>query len=425
VTLGNRDRDPRIRHLLPGDAGDSRHAPARHRVPRTPWAAALVGGAAAFTLILVVFGLGGRQPEDTASTTIPELAGDEPVDFTTTTLLRPETLADRLGNDVESVRLATIAPDGSSEILLWHTDSLTPRHYPISTDVPEPDFDASGKFVAYVDDGAIFVQQAGHHLETPLVEGGRGFAWHPTDEARLAFAMTGVAGTDVLVGRASTIAPEVNIVFSVPGRASLVSWGDWGYALAFDESSTIAGGVPGVLILDAAGRPTRAIGGVWLESSGGTTLIEGPSAETAPIWTELLRASSLAPTVVDTPVGLDLVDENLESYGVFAGETSDSLDVMIDDAGDRVAITALTRTSNDGGLLTVGGVSLTILDFNENVPRVIAFRDEVYPIGFVRGGQALAVQSAATGELLIVDTRTGATVRLPIEAGTRILDAWL
>jgi hypothetical protein len=420
MTLGNRDRDPRIRHLPPGDAEGLPSSPAK----RTPHAAALIGGPAVFLVILVVFGLGGAEPQAPPNTTLAGLIGDDPVDFAPPGTLAPS-LGERLGNDVESLRLATITAEGATEVLLWLADGMSPRRYPISSRALDARFDVSGKFVAYVDGETVYLQQTGHRLEMPLLETARGFAWHPTDEARMAFGIIGPTGTDILEGHATALTSRAAIVASVPGDVTVVGWGDWGYALAFDASSVLGGGVPGILVVDGDGAPLRAIAGEWLDSAGGTILVRGPDAETAAAWTQRIETAAPAPVVAPTPVGVDLIDENLESYGVFAGDTTASFDVVMDDSGDHVAITAGTKPSNDGGQLVPGAVSVTIVDFNERVPRVVGFSEDVTPVGFVRGGQALAVQSAMTGELLLVDTRTGATVRLPIAPGTSILDAWL
>lgn len=420
MTPGDRDRDSRIRHLPPADGVPARLTSPDAAPPPRRRMLALSGVGVTFLLILVVFGLDGRQAEETTATTIPDLVGDPEVGLTTTTASLPPRLSELLGNDVESLRLATVTSDDATEVLLWHADATSPRHYPVAQRPLTARFDASAKFVAYEEDGQVYVQQAGHRLELPLVESARGFAWHPTDEARMAFAITGPIGTDILEGMANPMRTTASIVASVPGVVRLVSWGDWGYAVAFDADSDLGAGVPGVLVIDPAGLPLRVTGGEVLEAAGGAILVLGPDTSTAAAWTERLTASGIAAEVVDAPVGLHLLDPDLVSREVFTSSSSGTLDVLVDGSGDRIAV---SPAGPDGA--PVPTTTITVVDFAGRVPRVIAFNEPVLAIDFVRGGRALAVQSTATGELLIVDASTGATVRLPVPRNVTIVDASL
>lgn len=399
--------EPRIRHLPPGGTEPEAVDDVRPAVPRF---VAIAAGSIVVLVILAVFGLGGvGEPVPTSTTQLA--GGDDVPEVTSTSVVLPPTLSDLLGNDVETLGLVVAQPDLSNEVWLWFPDTFTPREYDVAIQTRQASFDTSGKFVAFATGNDIWVAGTGRSALHPL-EDQRGFAWHPFDEGTFAYATPSGTGTAVVVGRVGALPvtpPVTEQVALVPGSARLLTWGPWGYTVAIDDQY--------VLVLDAAGQPSRAAAARVIAAGGSSLVAEGLPVELAQTWAETVFPG--LSVVVSGWDGVEIVDETLTpvpaSIPVRQAAAS-SPAFVFDDTGRRYAYIASQLP---------GSTSVNVIDLDGRAPRVIAFRERVTVVGFVRDGQALAVVGLDDGGLMIVDAGTGATSVLPIDDAVTILDVAL
>lgn len=397
--------DERIRHLPPD--GEGRPPQGRAHYTPSPRVVLFASIAAVLGVILLVFGLGGGDPIDVTATTQAGLAASGAVpNITTSTLPPPPKLTELLGQDTGPLRLI-VDEDGTTTARLWFPDRRSARTYAVSAPVDSVTLDATGVFAAYRQGGALWVGQVGHTSVTFVSDRVDGVAWHPSREGVFAYIAEEDHGTFLWTAAGIAeldLVQDLDLVAAVPRGTTLAGFGSWGFAVTMPVA-----GVPYAVVLDPSGAPVRGLGGTIVTAGGDKLLVEGDGPTPPP--------GDMPFAVFPSHDGFALVDISLTNVLLELGGTAAELpDVLIDRDGGRVALSTVT---------SAGRTSITVIDFASRVPRVLPFDDRATTIAFVRNGEALALQNATSGDLSIVDWRTGAQAVVPGEPAVIVLDVSL
>lgn len=344
-------------------------------------------------LVLVVFGAGGDQqpPDDPEAALVA--AESEELAVTTSTL--PPPLSDLLPLDFE--RLVALSRSDDPRTVLWPSPERFARSYRLPSAPVSAQFDDSGEAIAFIDpswtlfagplpgDAAVRVESmASAALFHPLMDSALAYTAAPTGSGSNALFRVHVQ-PGVLGGTESTV------VTALGDGQRLLTWGDWGYAIAVDDPAAI-------VILDPLGRPLRVMGGVAYAAGGDAMLVDATDVAATD------ELALLAPTVVATTPTIGVVDRYFIPIFLFPGPGTGIPAVKISKDGNLIAATTYTNT---------GGTSLTIRDRSDDTLRTVRVDSVGYPIGFVLHGTHLAMQDSESGELVIIDWRTGAHHRIP------------
>lgn len=344
-------------------------------------------------LVLVVFGAGGDQqpPDDPEAALVA--AESEELAVTTSTL--PPPLADLLPLDFE--RLVALSRSDDPRTVLWPSPERFARSYRLPSAPVLAQFDDSGEAIAFIDpswtlfagplpgDAAVRVESmASAALFHPLMDSALAYTAAPTGSGSNALFRVHVQ-PGVLGGTESTV------VTALGDGQRLLTWGDWGYAIAVDDPAAI-------VILDPLGRPLRVMGGVAYAAGGDAMLVDATDVAATD------ELALLAPTVVAATPTIGVVDRYFIPIFLFPGPGTGIPAVKISKDGNLIAATTYTNT---------GGTSLTIRDRSDDTLRTVRVDSVGYPIGFVLHGTHLAMQDSESGELVIIDWRTGAHHRIP------------
>ncbi len=347
-----------------------------------------------------MFGAGGSdEPEfpDPGESLVAADAGD----FSAATTTLPPRLIDSL--PVEMERLSAVVGSDDPRVILWGPSERFARSYRLPFDPQSVWFDADGTSIAFIDTrSALFVGPAPGDAAVEIEAMATAVRFHPTDAGELAYTAA-ITGPDAIALYRTLATPgllggiDSSLIALVPGTGRLLTWGDWGYALALDEPAAI-------LILGPDGRPKRVMAGSAYAAGGDAILVDSTSV--APNDREAL--ASLAPIVADPQPIVGIVDTEFEPLFLFPGIDAASSNVTISPDGSRIAVTTFTNT---------GGTSITIRDRTESTLRTIRIELVAQPIGFVADGTHLALQDVENSELIVADWRTGAHHRVPALTG--------
>jgi len=366
------------------------------RPQRAPGIAiAAVSGFIVLILLFVVFGAGGGEdppPPEPNEALVAADTGD--LAATTTTL--PPRLSDLL--PVEMERLSIVSGSDDPRTTLWGPSDRFARSYRLPFAPMEAWFGADGTSIAFLDSqSTLFVGPAPGDGASKVAEMVSAARFHPTKPAELAYT-TASASSDstalyrVLAEPGLLGGIEPVFITELPAASRLLTWGDWGFAVAIDDPAA-------VLILDPDGRPQRVMAGTAYAGGGDVILVDSTNG----ISDDRAAVASLAPIVVDPEPTVAIVDATFDPIFLFPGTDADISNVTISSDGGQIAVATFTDT---------GGTSLTIRVRSEATVRTIRIDSIVRPIGFVAGGTHLAMQDAQSGELVVANWRTGAHYRI-------------
>ena len=372
---------------------------------------ALVGvPVVAVAILMLVFGSGGGNVQETPPTSIPENAfasvTSTAAPATTTTTLPPT--GGRLAPG-SAGSLAVVATQPIPRLLVWGQDDEVPRAFPLRAGMQDVSFDTSGEHLVYLSGGALIVDRMPGTGGRSLGEAPTAAIWHPTAPQMLAYTLAGSESVTLAVARVLEDGGiETNSVGDLPEGSRLVAWGDWGYAI----EEPLPGGAGAtkriVVIYDFADmEPLRAVPGAVITAKGDLLLVAGvpdPDAAVA-----AAAAAAIAPRITRPMQGNALLDSDLSSVTLeLLGDPVDLPSVTIARDGSRVAVS--TRTGS-------GGTSVTLFERRGTTSIVVPLRGEAVPIGFVADARYLALHDPDTSELILLDTRAGTRLRLPSGAG--------
>ena len=389
--MGRLDYDDNVRPLAP-DQSEQPETAQRGR----PRATAALAAAAVFIVILVVFGsgTGEEQSDDDADSDFAA----ETADLSTTTTTMPPPLSASLPFETDG--LIAVSRGEIPRTVVWPATDRFARSYPLVSTPTTAQFDAVGRAIAYIDtswvlmagplpgDGAVRINS----LASAAV-------FHPQNADELAYTAspngTGTNGLyriDVIASAIDSAASE--LVTPLGDDTRLLTWGDWGFAVAVDSPAAI-------VVLDPSGSPIRAMPGVG-HKGGGDVMLVGAAASS--IDAEELEA--LAPIVVGEDHAMAIVDHEFQPQFLFPGTGTEIPFVTISADGLRISVT--TYTSADG-------VSITIRDRSDGSIRTVRLdaTEVTWPIGFTSSGDHLAMQNGVGGQILLVDWRSGESYQVP------------
>ena len=388
-----RDDHGGVRPLEPD--GTSSPAPPSQKRPGVAIAAGAIS--VVLLLVLVVFGAGGEQPEPDDPE--PSLVAAETEELAVTTTTLPPQLATLLPFDFDT--LVALSRSADPRTVLWPAPARFARSYRLPSAPNTAEFDASGEAIAFIDPSwALFAGPVPGDAAIRVEGMASAAIFHPVLDAALAY-------TAAPAGRGSNALYRVHVQPGVLGGTEstmvaalgdgqrLLTWGDWGYAIAVDDPAA-------VIVLDPRGRALRVMGGVAHAAGGDAMLIDA----TQPFDPDEL--AMLAPTVIEATPTIGVVDRYFKPVFLFPGPNTGIPDVEISSDGRLIAVTMYTST---------GGTSLTIRDRSDSTLRTVRVDSVAYPIGFVSQGTHLAMQDFESGELVIIDWQTGAHHRIPGVSG--------
>lgn len=387
--MERRDEQGGVRPLAP----DGARAPTRTTQKRPGLAVAVGATFVVLLLVLVVFGAGGDQqtPDDPE----PALVASESEELAVTPTTLPPPLSDLLPIDFD--RLVALSRSDDPRTVLWLASDRFARSYRLPSAPASAYFDNNGETIAFIDPfWTLFAGPLPGDAAIQIESMASAAVFHPVDTAALAYtaAPTG-AGSNALfrvdVRPGLLGGTESTLVTPLADGRRLLTWGNWGYAVAVDEPAAI-------VVLDPLGRPLRAMGGVAYAAGGDALLVDATQVATAE------ELALLAPTVVAVAPTIGVVNRYFKPVYLFPGSNTGIPAVKISTDGSLIAATTYTST---------GGTSLTIRDQTDATLRTVRVDSIVYPIGFVSGGSHLAMQDSESGELVIIDWRTGADYRIP------------
>ncbi|MGB9358510.1 MAG: hypothetical protein WCC01_08140 [Acidimicrobiia bacterium] len=344
-------------------------------------------------VVLVVFGAGGDQQEPDEPE--PALVASESEELAITTTTLPPPLGDLL--PIEFDRLIALSRSDDPRTVLWPSVERFARSYRLPSAPVSAQFDNSGEAIAFIDPSwNLFAGPLPGDAAIQIESMASAAVFHPIEDATLAYtaAPTG-AGSNALfrvhVQPGLLGGTESTLVTPLADGQRLLTWGDWGYAIAVDEPAAI-------VVLDPIGRPLRVMGGVAYAAGGDALLVDATQVAAAD------DLALLAPTVVAAAPTIGVVDRYFKPVFLFPGPNTGIPAVKISADGSLIAATTYTNT---------GGTSLTIRDQTDATLRTVRVDSIVYLIGFVSRGTHLAMQDSESGELVIIDWRTGAHHRIP------------
>jgi hypothetical protein len=333
-------------------------------------------GAVAFGVIAA--GLGQRAATEVGAVTTTSLAPhkQEAPSNTTTTPPQPPALVDAVPFADQGLTMVALT-DGGARAGVWHPSLATPS------------FNARivGALAAGVNsDGTRVSVASGTGTITDVALGGgpqyflgTGI-WHPTKPGLFAWAGSppGSGETTVMTVDLSAEKTSQEIVplveFSVPSaNAVLAAWGDWGFAVGFDET---------IHIFDPDGAPIRSAKGEVLDFADDGTLL--------------------------------VADENGVPFLLDAdGSTTDlpSLDVGATDyriTPDAAWAIAVTPQED-------GHTSILARALNSRSTRITSVDQAARVVGMSSSGRFLILQSAISNDLFFKNWNTGAEYQIPIE----------
>lgn len=389
--MTRRDQPSPVRPLTPGDAGTP-NEPIRRP---TSLSRAVTAGVLVVVLMVAVFGAGGADEVPGPDPVQSMVAADVPhIEITTTTLAAR--FSERI--PIETDRLSAISRSDDPQMVVWLPSERFARSYRLQSDPRSASFDATGGSVAYIDHrSTLFAGRSGGDAAVRIEAMVSAARFHPTEAAELAYtaspadaSTTDVYRIRVTPGLVGGLEPE--LVTTLPGSGRLLTWGNWGYAVAVDRPRA-------VVILDDQGRAIRAMPGVPHAAGGDAFLIDAlPDPRDDPE-----AVTKLAPVVVAPESAFGVFDQRFEPIFLFPGFGSQDLNVTISPDGLRIAVSTFTNT---------GGTSITIRDRSVDTLRTVRIDSVAHPIGFVADGTHIAMQDNDSRELIFVNWRTGAHYRL-------------
>ena len=252
---------------------------------------AIGAGAVVLLLVLVVFGAGGGNNQtgiDPDSETPADVAAD--VQIPTTTL--PAALSQLI--PVETDQLVAVSRSGDPRTVVWLPSERFAQSFRLPSVPMSAVFDSVSGAIAFVDfSSTLFAGLIPGHTSIPIETMVSAAVFHPTEPADLAY-------TAAPNGPGSNTLRRLQVASDLPGGAGsalvapladgtrLLTWGDWGYAVATEEPAA-------VVILDPSGRPRRTMGGIAHAAGGDAILVETTGfADTdalgawpPPLWTAL------------------------------------------------------------------------------------------------------------------------------------------
>ena len=356
---------------------------------------AIGASAVVFLLMVVVFGAGGGNNQ-TASDPESEVASAaaDVAPATTTTL--PPTLSEMI--PVETDQLIAISRSGDPRTVVWPPSERVARSYRLPSIPMSAEFDHTGRTIAFIDSSLmLFAGSLPGDSSVPISSMASAAVFHPTDQASLAY-------TAAPNGAGSNALRRVQVAEDLPGGAGstlitpladgtrLLTWGDWGYAVAIDDPAA-------VIVLDPFGHPRRAMGGVAYEAGGDVILVDATGAADAGV------LGRLAPTVVESTRMIAVFDLDFEPVFEFPESGAGIPNVTISTDGLRIAAVAYPDA---------GGTVLTIRDRSRSavVTADVEINSIAHALGFTPDGTILSLQDSNTGELVVVDWRTGVDYRI-------------
>jgi hypothetical protein len=401
------DETPRVKPIRAEPDAATSGAARRGRKQRM----ALVGvPVVAVAILMLVFGSGGGNVQETPPTSIPENALTSvttaaPPATTTTTL--PPTMG-RLAPEIAG-RLAVVATQPIPRLLIWEQDDEVPRAFSIRVGMQDVSFDASGEYLVYLSGGALIVDRIPGNGGRSLGEAPTAAIWHPTRPQMLAYTLAGSESVTLTVARVLEDGGiETNSVGDLPAGSRLVAWGEWGYAIEEPLPGDVDAAERIVVIYGFAYmEPLRAVPGAVITANGDLLLVAGVADPEAAI--AAAAAAGIAPRITRPMQGNALLDSELLSVTLeLLGDPVDLPSVTIARDGSRVAVS--TRTAS-------GGTSVTLFERRGTTSIVVPLRGEAMPIGFIANARYLTLHDPGTSELILLDTRAGTRVRLPSGAG--------
>lgn len=398
---------PRVKPIRVEPDASTSGSPRRGRKQRM----ALIGvPVVAVAILMLVFGSGGGNVQETPPTSIPENAfasvTSAAAPATTTTTLPPT--VGRLAPGIAG-SLAVVATQPIPRLLVWGQDDEVPRAFPLRAGMQDVSFDTSGEHLVYLSGGALIVDRMPGTGGRSLGEVPTAAIWHPTAPKMLAYTLAGLELVTLNVARVLEDGGiETAAVGDLPAGSRLVAWGNWGYAIEQPLPDGDGATERVVVIYDLADmEPLRAVPGEVVTAGGDLLLVAGVADPDAVVANA--TSANLAPQIVRPMQGNALLDSDLSSLTLeLLGDPVDLPSVTIARDGSRVAVS--TRTAS-------GGTSVTLFERRGTTSIVVPLRGEAMPIGFIANARYLTLHDPGTSELILLDTRAGTRVRLPSGAG--------
>jgi len=385
------DPTEKVRPLTPGDGVAQEHAV---RV-RPSLGIAIGAGAVVLLLVLVVFGAGGGNNQ-TGSDPESETAADVADDVQTPRTTLPATLSQLI--PVETDQLVAVSRSGDPRTVVWLPSERFAQSFRLPSVPMSAVFDSESLAIAFIDfSSTLFAGLLPGDTSVPVETMVSAAVFHPTEPSDLAY-------TAAPHGAGSNALRRLQVASDLPGGAGstlvapladgtrLLTWGDWGYAVAAGEPAA-------VVILDPAGRPRRTMGGIAQAAAGDAILVDTTgSADAAAL-------GRLAPTVVNSAPMIGLVDLDFQPIVEFPEPEAGNSNVTISTDGLRIAV--LTHPEAGGTLLTIHDRSRSAV-----VTADVELDAIADALGFTAGGALLTMQDTITDEILMVDWLTGVHYRI-------------
>ena len=381
-----------VRPLTPGDGAAEEHAV---RV-RPSIGIAIGAGAVVLLLVLVVFGAGGGNNQ-TGSDPESETAADVAANVQTPPTTLPAALSQLI--PVETDQLVAVSRSGDPRTVVWLPSERFAQSYRLPSVPMSAAFDSVSRTIAFIDfSSTLFAGPLPGDTSVPIEAMVSAAVFHPTEPADLAYtAAPNGAGSNAL--RRLQIASDLpggvgsTLIAPLDDGTRLLTWGDWGYAVATEEPAA-------VVILDPAGRPRRTMGGIAYAAGGDAILVDTTGSADAG------ALGRLAPTVVDRAPMIGVVDLDFEPTIEFTELEAGNSSVTISTDGLRIAV--LTHPEAGGTLLTIHDRSRSAI-----VTADVELDAIAYALGFTADGALLTMQDTNTDEILMVDWLTGVHYRIP------------
>ncbi len=372
--------------------------------------------------------------------TVPSLAGDAPA--TATTVVDEPSLAALIPGLDHSPAVIYRPDDDRTAMASWYLRAGQPRtSVTWGASSTTAALDASNRLVmAITNEGASTLWVGSAPLVVPAFIDIRGAAWHPTEDARIAFVGRAPGSKAhhlyTAVGRPTGGITNLVDLGAVPDRTELLGWGEWGFALSrlvepslrlwdVSDPANPDGFVTRELLhiaifLHADGRPRISMPALPRSVGPNGEMVVQPriaayrAAIAAGHTNEELGFLGEVTLVGERELGVTTAavvgpDQSPTNALFFIDEeamASGSVEFMFSPDGATVVMLA----QRDGRMV----VTASRLDSNSTRQ---SFVPADRAIGFSNDGVYLITQNEETGDILLVNWDRGSSVRIPFTLG--------
>ncbi|HEX9855880.1 MAG TPA: hypothetical protein VGC47_11260 [Acidimicrobiia bacterium] len=428
-------REASIRPLPPDVArGSDGNGPTR------PWLPAIfaVSGLLVFGLIAGALA-SSSDPTTTTSTTVnaavavPPLALPGETTTTTervTTTTSPPTLAEIAPGLDRDLTVAVRDPlRGGTAELWWPLGSIAPTRTAHPSRADFFSYDPTGAYAAYVTytQGGTVLFAGSAQVYQPVALNVYSFAWHPTDEGRIAFIAGQEPGTPQTSRALYTarvdqdgLAEEPNEITRTGDLAVLHGWGEWGYLVADWPD------VGERVVVDPVTATPMFVTYSTVYGPGGGIAARAPLSidQLAPNGTVLAGSTALALEIA----GVDVAALGLTVTTVIDGMSLYSAAFEPIESSVTFRTSSYYLLSNDlvvqaglGG----AGTSLTMQPHDGSSVRSTNLPGELVPRRFTGEGSLVVALDPGNRTVVVLDPRTGRAWRVPLDGDSLPLDGFV